>query len=113
MHRWRLLDTLGKDDEEVASRLRYWQRFEFPPTVPAYTAMLVDRDDNLWVRSFPRSADNLVRWVVFDPTGKEIGSLDLPATLEVFDIGSDWVLGIETRLSDGGQQVRMYRLHRD
>lgn len=110
--RWWLRDTLGKNEGEVASRLRYWQTFEFPPTVPAYTAMLVDHDDNLWVRAFPRTAENVVRWVVFDDEGSEIGSVDLPATLEVFDIGTDWVLGIETRLDDGAQQVRMYRVIR-
>ena len=81
--------------------------------MPAYTAALVDRDDNLWVRAFPRTTENLVRWVVFDSGGKEIGAVDLPATLEAFDIGHDWVLGIETRLADGGQQVRMYRFRRD
>lgn len=111
--RHRLLDTLGKDDRRRASAMRGWERFEYPETIPAYTALVVDRDDNLWVRAFPRSTENVVRWVVFDPRGAEIGSVDLPGTLEVFDIGSDWVLGIETRLTDGGQQVRMYRFHRD
>lgn len=110
--RFRLLDTLGKEPDEIARSLREWETFEFPPTVPAYDAMLVDRDDNLWVRSYPRDLDPTVRWIVFDPEGTEIGSIDLPVTLELFDIGSDWLLGIETRLSDGGQQVRMYRLHR-
>jgi hypothetical protein len=110
--RFWLLDTLGKSAEGVAQRVRMWDQFTFPPTVPAYTAFLVDRDDNLWVRMFPRSQENVVRWVIFSPEGKEIGSLDLPDVLAVHDIGADYVLGIETRLSDGGQQVRMYRLHR-
>lgn len=108
--RYRLLDTLGKKD--VARRLHQWEQFTFPPTVPAYTAFLVDREDNLWVRMFPRSEENRVRWVIFSPRGAEIGSLDLPDVLEVHDIGADYVLGIETRQEDGGQQVRMYRLHR-
>ena len=109
--RYRLLDTLGKKD--VARRLRQWEQFTFPPTVPAYTAFLVDREDNLWVRMFPRSEENRVRWVIFSPRGAEIGSLDLPDVLDVHDIGADYVLGIETRQEDGGQQVRMYRLHRE
>lgn len=111
--RHRLLDTLGKNEDDRTQAMRWWDQYEYPPTVPAYTALVVDRDDNLWVRSFPRTVENLVRWVVFDPAGVEIGSVDLPSTLEVFDIGTDWVLGIETRLEDGGQQVRMYRLRRD
>ena len=111
--RYRLLDTLGKSPEGVAQRVRMWKDFAFPPTVPAYTAFVVDRQDNLWVRMFPRSQENLVRWVVFSPSGEEIGGLDLPDVLAVHDIGADYVLGIETRQDDGGQQVRMYRLHRD
>lgn len=109
----RLLDTLGKSPGDQRREMRYWDQYDYPPTIPAYTALVVDRDDNLWVRAFPRTVENLARWVVFNPEGKEIGSLDLPATLEVFDIGSDWVLGIETRLADGGQQVRMYRRRRN
>ena len=111
--RFWLLDTLGKSPEGVAQRVRMWQDFTFPPTVPAYTAFVVDREDNLWVRMFPRSQENLVRWLVFSPSGEEIGGLDLPDVLAVHDIGADYVLGIETRQDDGGQQVRMYRLHRD
>jgi len=110
--RYRLLDTLGKPQGEIDRNVREWQTFEFPPTVPAYTALLVDREDNLWVRLFPRSDENLVRWLVFSPTGEEIGGLDLPGTLDVQDIGTDYILGIETRLPDGSQQVRQYRLHR-
>lgn len=110
--RYQLLDTLGRPPEELDWRVRRWERFTFPPTVPAYTALLVDRDDNLWVRTFPRSAANLVRWVVFDPAGREIGAIDLPVTLQVFDVGSDEILGIEVALDDGRQQVVKYRWHR-
>lgn len=111
--RYKYLDTLAKPNREDTIAMRSWEMQEWPTSIPAYTALHVDRDDNLWIRSFPRSVENLVRWVVFSPAGVEIGSVDLPSTLEVFDIGTDWVLGIETRLEDGGQQVRMYRLRRD
>ncbi len=111
--RYRLLDTLGKSSEDIAYALREWQTFTFPPTVPAYTALVVDRLDNLWVREFPRSADNVVRWSVFDPTGADIGTVDLPATLSVDDIGRDYLVGIDTRLVDGSQRVVMYRLRRE
>lgn len=111
--RFRLLDTLGLEQAEIDWRVREWQTFEFPPTVPAYTALLVDRQDNLWVRLFPRSEENLVRWLIFSPTGAELGQVDLPGTLAVNEIGIDYVLGVETKLPEGGQTVRLYRLHRD
>lgn len=111
--RYRLLDTLGKDQSEITRQVLDWQTFEFPPTVPAYTAMMVDRSDNLWLRLFPRSAENTVAWEVFSPDGTPLGRLDLPGTFEVFDIGEDYLLGIETRIDDGSEQVRLYRLHRE
>ena len=74
--RYRLLDTLGKEQGVIDAHVRRWQTFEFPPTVPAYTALLVDRQDNLWVRLFPRSDENLVRWLAFSPQGQELGRLD-------------------------------------
>lgn len=111
--RYRLLDTLGQEQDEIDRNVREWQTFEFPPTVPAYTALLLDRQDNLWVRLFPRSDENLVRWLVFSPEGESVGQLDLPGTLEVHDIGADYILGVETQLEGGSQQVRQYRLHRD
>lgn len=107
--RYKLLDTLGKSDDYRQREIREWKTFQFPPTVPAYTAMVVDRADNLWVRAFPRSTANVVRWLIFDDSGKRIGSLDLPATFGVFEIGPDWILGIDTALLDGSQWVKMYR----
>ena len=49
----------GYRASEIAGNVREWQTFEFPPTVPAYTALLVDREDHLWGRLFP-SADRSV-----------------------------------------------------
>ncbi len=108
----RLLDTLGKSEGDIAWEVQRWQQFEYPPTVPAYTAMVVDRGDNLWVRTFPRSDADLVRWVVFSSDGEEIGSVDLPASLEVSEIGPDWILGIRVSLDDGSLRVVKHRLYR-
>jgi hypothetical protein len=109
----RLLDTLGKSESLRQRMMRDWDRYDYPATVPAYTALVVDRDDNLWVRTFPRIAASPVRWVVFDGEGAEVGSIDLPATLAAYDIGPDWILGIEVSLDDGAQRVVKYRLHRE
>lgn len=109
----RLMDTLGQSQDRKEHYIWQWTQFEYPPTVPAYTDLVVDSDDNLWVREFPRGGADRVRWIVFDPRGNEIGSVYLPVTLEVNEIGPTTVLGIETRLDDGAQEVRMYRLYRE
>jgi hypothetical protein len=111
--RWYLLDTLGKSPDRVASNMRGWERFQFPPTVPAYTAFLVDDEDNLWVRMFPRSTEDLVRWIVFTPTGEHLAEIDLPETLRVYTVEAGYVTGVETDLTTGVQSVVRYRVRRD
>ncbi len=92
--------------------MREWQTFEFPPTVPAYTALLVDVADNLWVRLFSRGTSETVRWLVFSPDGSEIGSVDLPMEMTVHEIGIDYVLGSGMDLVEATPRVWVYKLHR-
>lgn len=110
--RYKLLDTLGMSDREQDYRMREWQTFEFPPTVPAYTALLVDVADNLWVRLFSRGTSETVRWLVFSPDGSEIGSVDLPMEMTVHEIGIDYVLGSGMDLVEATPRVWVYKLHR-
>lgn len=109
---FRLLDTLGKDSTGVHAALRRWGTFDFPPAVPAYTALVVDGTDLLWVRAFPQPLAASVRWAALTKNGILVGTVDLPTVLEVFEIGVDHVLGIETSSADGSQRVRGYRLRR-
>lgn len=110
--RYKLLDTLGKSEDDRNWSMRNWERVEFPPTVPAYTALLIDHADNLWVRLFPRAPSATVRWLVFSPSGEEIGSLDLPMEMTVHEIGDDYILGSGVDLVDETPRVWLYRLFR-
>lgn len=110
--RYRLFDTLGQHSRIVRSNLRRWEQFQFPDQLPAYTALMIDATDLLWVRASPPDTGTVVRWVALSLTGTFVGDVDLPASLEVSEIGADYVLGIETSLTDGSQHVRAYRLRR-
>ncbi len=110
--RYKLLDTLGLSERDRNWQMREWETFEFPPTVPAYTALLIDQDDNLWVRLFPRAPAETVRWLAFSPSGEEIGSLDLPMEMTVHEIGGDYILGSGVDLVDGTPRVWLYRMDR-
>lgn len=107
---FRLLDTAGRPADQIRRAVRDWETSPLPPTIPPYTRMIVDRDDRLWVRLFPRPPALTVRWLVFDTAGEVVGNVDLPAALEVHDIGRDWVLGLEPRFEDAALRVREYRV---
>lgn len=64
------------------------------PTLPAYTALMVDREGNLWVTRHRVDPDAPPRWDVFDTSGRFLGTVDGPARFNPTDIGSDYILGV-------------------
>ncbi|MGD8727431.1 MAG: hypothetical protein PVH40_07280, partial [Gemmatimonadales bacterium] len=82
-----------------------------PETMPAHGRILGDAEGNLWVQEY-RIRDEPERWAVFDPSGRFLGIVDMPAPGRVTQIGSDDVLGIWTDDLDV-EQVRLYALIKD
>jgi len=112
IERFKFVDTVGQPASEVSWNVRQWALVEFPPTVPAYDAMLVDRLDHLWVRRMPRAIGATAEWIVFAPDGSVRARLELPERFDVYEIGSDYVLGVAVEVATGQQAVRVYRLAR-
>ena len=97
-------------ENERKGLTRYFEKIVMPKTLPPYRALVVDANDNLWVQDYARSATGAVIWTVFDPTGKQVVEVPLPQSLEVHEIGTDYVLGRFLDPNDSVPQVRMYRL---
>jgi hypothetical protein len=107
------IDTVGKSDGYRQSELRRFAEVKFPATVPAYAALLVDRDDDLWVQNYPRPTDRMSHWVVFNQAGSLLATIDLPLNLTVTEIGRDYILGIALEPPDDVNHVQEFRLHRE
>ena len=63
-----------------------------PDRIPAFSALLADSQERLWVRewtSHPRSA---ARWSVFDKDGRPLGFVAFPARTRPLDAGRDYVI---------------------
>lgn len=70
------------------------ERVPLPDTLPPLGAIVHDTEDRTWVmRSRLESDEGPARWIVLDAEGRALGTVELPATLEVFEIGADYVLG--------------------
>jgi hypothetical protein len=82
-----------------------------PRDLPAFSSIIVDRDDHLWVEDYPRIDAAEASWAVFDPEGRLLGTVALPTRFRPTDIGGSYVLGV---WSDelGVEHVRMYQLRR-
>jgi hypothetical protein len=92
----------GPPNQARADRLRAMPK---PATLPAYSALLVDDEDRVWVQEFDAARSSRVvpytvgvspdrfgvagdtqRWAVFDRNGRLLGRLTLPTNLRITDI---------------------------
>lgn len=98
---------------------RLLEGFPTPEHLPVYNDVLVDALGYIWLQEYEpvpgpgRYASGAGRWwIVLDPTGKMLGRVEMPAALDVYEIGSDYVLG---RWQDEilEEFVRLYRLRAD
>ncbi len=112
IERFKRFDTLGLTSREREHQVRLWTTVEFPTTVPAYDAMLVDAEDYVWIRRFPRGRDLDASWLIFSPDGDQVAALSLPSAMTVYEVGRDYILGLELSPADGEQSVRVYGLRR-
>jgi hypothetical protein len=113
-------DVRSEIEREIANRgeaarpgvERAYAEMVLPSTLPAYTSLIVDADDFVWVRPYPRGSAPSLRWSVFDSKGISVAEIDVPTHLEVFEIGHDYVLGRYLDPLEAIPQVRLYRLGR-
>jgi hypothetical protein len=83
-----------------------------PKTLPPYRALLVDAADMLWVQDFPRAGSAVVTWRVFASDGRPVAEVVLPAALDVYEIGLDYVLGRAVDEDEGVPEVQLFALRR-
>ena len=93
MRRWFDDFTANDTPEERAAFRGTFDEFPLLESFPAFTDIVVDALDHVWVREFPTPGDEDAVWVVFDPDGVALGRIETPAGLEVHVIGRDYILG--------------------
>ncbi|MYB99238.1 MAG: hypothetical protein F4X60_11880 [Gemmatimonadetes bacterium] len=73
-----------------------------PETLPAFTTIMSDALDHLWVREYdvPGEEGRHRLWTVFDPEGRVLGYVEMPEGMVMDEIGADYVLG--RRLGERG-----------
>ena len=73
--------------------------------LPTYSRLLLDSEGDLWAQS-----GDLSRAVVFDRHGQFAGTIRVPAELQIYQVGPDFVLGV---IEDAaGERVQVHRLYR-
>jgi len=100
-----------EDPEWHAALARQMEEVEMPPSFPAYDRLELDDQGHLWVREFRKPGEEGPFWHVFDPEGALLGRVRTPASMEILEIGADWVLGLH-RDALGVESVQLHTLNR-
>lgn len=109
------VERAGRAEEEREAILRELRSVPVAERKPAYGAMLVDADGNLWVMEydFPwRAIPEETRWTVFSPDGRMRARATLPARFRPYEIRGERVLG-QRFGRDGAQHLSVYALEKD
>jgi hypothetical protein len=90
---------------------RAHQEMPHAATVPFYSRALGDDAGNLWLREYDVPEEPEPAWMIFDPEGRLLGTVALPADFTPSHIGEDFVLGVWRDELDV-ERVRMYGLEK-
>lgn len=107
-----LRDTIALSAANRVVWVNQRKNMKYPEVLPAYSALLVDGDDNVWIRAFPNSDVDDVAWQVFSESGAPVATVRLPVTLRVTEVRSDHLAGILSDPVTGRQRVVVMRLRR-
>ncbi len=93
-----LARAAGRNPDDVRERDRAGNPLPKRPrptaeTFPYFERLRVDALGNLWVQEYERPRDLGQRWVVFDPSGRWLGRIEMPRGFRVTQIGADFVAG--------------------
>jgi len=80
----------------VAEQRRLYQSVPVAENMPAFTSVIVDKLDHLWVEQYELPGEERPGslWTVFDAQGRVQGFVETPDALEIFEIGEDYILGL-------------------
>lgn len=98
--------------EQQARIERSYAEIPFPKTLPAYSVLLIDGAGQVWAQDDARAESPTTNWTIFDSRGRRVAAAALPVHFEVYEIGSDYVLGRFMDPDEAIPQVRLYRLRR-
>lgn len=97
---------LDPNDQPLARRRM--DALPYPETMPRYDRVMRTEDDRIWARHFFAEGDEAPVWDLFTMSGEFLGTLTTPEGLEVYQVGSDWILGVHFDELD----LPIVRMHR-
>ena len=113
-HRYVEADLQGSDPQQRRLDEDFYNTsgLPIPEYVPAYQTILVDREGTVWLERFRLPWEESPVWDLVDQHGRWLGPVRTPDGLRIYDVGDDYLLGLE-RDSLGVEQVVLFHLKRE
>lgn len=87
-------EVVGRYARDDAQRNRFRTEMEVPDSLPAVNRLVAAPDGELWVGRTLAIEDGPAIYDVFDPEGRFVTTVELPARFLPFEAGGDYVLGV-------------------
>lgn len=105
---WALSRASADREPAIRSDISKW---EWPPSVPAYTKLVVDEEGVAWLRAFNFDTGEPETWSLLDPNQGYLGDVTLAGGMTLLHVGRDFILTLSRNDMDV-QSVAKYRLKR-
>ncbi len=103
-----LLDSVAPPRRSLYERALAWIPRE--QTVPAYVGLLGDTHGRIWAELWTRP-NRPSEWDVFQSDGTYLGSVEMPPSCQVVQVGDSAMLCVREGGNDTAEQVRSYAVH--
>lgn len=103
-----LTDASAERHADIRNDFAEW---EWPVSLPAYTALQVDSEGIVWLRAFSADPSSPELWSLMDPENGYLGDLSLQPRQELLEAGHDYIL-VVTRNELDVERVEKYELLR-
>lgn len=104
------LSSFDSEKRRKQYRHFYDQDLPLPEMTPALATIKIDRLGYIWAQRYKLPWEDKLQWDVLEPSGRWLGTLELPPGLRITDIGEDYLLGY--RYKEGVQHIVKYSLNR-
>jgi hypothetical protein len=102
---------LERNQKSAETMRDYYSKLPAPEKLPSFADFRADKLGYLWVLEFRPVDAAPQKWFVFDRSGGCIGTVQMPASWRVLEIGSDYVLAA-VHGKDQIERVEVHRLKR-
>lgn len=82
-----------------------------PRQAPMFSALLPGTNGEMWIRLYEEDPSRPASYVIVTAAGKALGRITLPPGLSPFDVGTDYVLGVQ-KDEEGLEHIVQHRLQR-